>query len=89
MGDETQVRISIKEQNRSRMMEHKLTSSFGLTPAEVRIALGIARGDTLASVADAHGIAMTTAKTQLQSVFIKTKTHRQAELVALLARTLS
>jgi DNA-binding CsgD family transcriptional regulator len=49
--------------------------------------MGIARGETLASIAEAHGIAMTTAKTHLHSVFIKTRTHRQAELVALLART--
>jgi DNA-binding CsgD family transcriptional regulator len=77
----------MKEQNKRQIAQHILDASFGLTPAEARVALGIARGETLASVAEAHGIAVTTAKTHLQSIFIKTGTHRQAELVALLART--
>jgi DNA-binding CsgD family transcriptional regulator len=63
-----------------------LTSRFGLTPAETRIALGIARGETLAAIAAAHGISVETARTHLKSVFTKTSTHRQAELAALLGQ---
>jgi len=59
-----------------------------LTPAEARIALGIARGDALAAIAKAHGISIATVRTQLKSVFAKTGTHRQAQLVALLAGTI-
>jgi DNA-binding CsgD family transcriptional regulator len=59
-----------------------------LTPAEARIALGIARGDALAAIAEAHGISIATARTQLKSVFAKTGTHRQGQLVALLAGTI-
>jgi hypothetical protein len=40
------------------------------------------------TIAKAHGIAVTTAKTQLHAVFKKTGTHRQAELAAMLWRLL-
>lgn len=59
-----------------------------LTPAEARIALGIARGEALVTIAKAHGISIATARTQLKSVFAKTGTHRQGQLVALLAGTI-
>jgi DNA-binding CsgD family transcriptional regulator len=61
-----------------------LSSRFLLTPAEAQIALGIADGETLAAIAEARGVSVSTARTQLKSVFAKTGTHRQAELVALL-----
>jgi DNA-binding CsgD family transcriptional regulator len=64
--------------------EINLVASFQLTPAEARIALGIARGKTLANIAQLHGISVQTAKTQLKSVFSKTHTHRQAELAVLM-----
>lgn len=59
-----------------------------LTPAESRIAHGIARGEPLSAIAKANGISIGTARTQLKSVFVKTGTHRQAQLVALLAGTI-
>jgi DNA-binding CsgD family transcriptional regulator len=67
-----------------RISEASLRSRFMLTPAEVQIALGIAEGKTLASIAKVRGVAVSTARGQLKSVFVKTGTHRQAELVALL-----
>jgi DNA-binding CsgD family transcriptional regulator len=63
-----------------------LFSRFGLTPAEARIALGIAHGDSLATIAKEHGVSVKTARTQLKAVFAKTATHRQAELAALLLK---
>lgn len=63
-----------------------LENIFGLTPAEARLAVQIAAGDTLAQYADAIGISVATARSQLSSIFAKTQTARQAELVALLAR---
>jgi DNA-binding CsgD family transcriptional regulator len=66
---------------------HKiLHSNFQLTPSQARVAYRIARGEALANIAAAHGVAVSTVKTHLQAVFIKTGTHRQAELTALLAR---
>jgi DNA-binding CsgD family transcriptional regulator len=62
-----------------------LKSLFGLTKAEARLAAHLASGEALDSAAAALGIARETARVQLKSVFAKTGTHRQAELVALLA----
>jgi len=64
--------------------EHVLQRAFDLTPAEVRLAQGIARGHSLEEVAAAIGIKITTARTQLAAIFAKTGTRRQAKLVALL-----
>ncbi len=63
-----------------------LRERFRLTPAEVRLALAIADGEGLRSAAERLGIRMSTARAHLKSVFLKTETHRQAEVVALLAR---
>jgi len=73
------------DQQRQEIVRQVLSSSFQLTPAEARIAFGIARGERLTTIAKAHGIALTTAKTQLHAVFKKTGTHRQAELAVMLA----
>jgi len=61
-----------------------LGSRFRLTPAETRIAIGIACGKPLADIADTHGITVQTARTQLKSVFSKTRTNRQAQLAVFL-----
>src|SRR5262245_17288573 len=66
--------------------EHVLHSVFDLTEAEVRLAQGLARGDSLKEVAGGLGIKITTARTHLASIFAKTRTRRQAKLVALLGR---
>lgn len=63
-----------------------LRAAYGLTPAECDVALALARGETLRSLADALGISINTARTHLQHIFDKTGTRRQAELVRLLAR---
>ncbi len=64
--------------------EQVLQRVFDLTQAEVRLAQGIARGDSLEEVAAGLGIKISTARTQLASIFTKTQTRRQAKLVALL-----
>lgn len=61
-----------------------LAGLFELTPAEARVADGIARGLSLKEVADGHGLRLSTARAYLDQVFRKTGTHRQGELVALL-----
>jgi DNA-binding CsgD family transcriptional regulator len=57
---------------------------FGLTPAEMRLALHLMNGGTVASYTKANGVSRNTVRNQLQAVYCKTGTHRQAELVALL-----
>lgn len=60
---------------------------YGLTEAEVAVALCVLRGDGLPAVADELSVSVFTARTHLQHIFAKTKTHRQAELVRLLSTT--
>ncbi len=64
-----------------------LRARFGLSPAELRLAGRIGRGESLVTIAEAEGIVLETARSRLKAVFTKTGTHRQAELAALVART--
>ncbi|UIJ70701.1 helix-turn-helix transcriptional regulator [Aurantimonas sp. HBX-1] len=58
---------------------------FDLTPAESRVARGIAMGETIQALAARSGLSPATVRTQLKSVFLKTGLSRQADLVGLLA----
>lgn len=61
-------------------------SVFGLTKSEACLAVKLAAGLSLEEIAAERGISVKTARTQLKTVFSKTETHRQPELVALLMR---
>ncbi len=61
-----------------------LAKTFRLTPAEAKLACVIARGASPEIAAGELKISRETARNQLKSVFAKTDTHRQSELVALL-----
>jgi DNA-binding CsgD family transcriptional regulator len=63
-----------------------LAQLFKLTPAEAKLASLVAEGSSPGETAEQLGISRATARTQLKAVFVKTDTHRQSELVALLAR---
>ena len=63
--------------------EHLLASLHGLSPAEERLTRRLASGETLFEAAAWLGIRPSTARGVLRSVFKKTGTHRQAELVRL------
>jgi DNA-binding CsgD family transcriptional regulator/GAF domain-containing protein len=80
--------VQLKEGRARFPSKDALCSDFGLTPAEAYIALGIVRGETLASLAAARGITIATARTQLKLVFAKLGAHRQSQLVALLSRSM-
>lgn len=70
--------------SKSELSPTLLAKAFDLTPAEARLAIIIARGVSPEGAADEFGISKETVRNQLKSVFTKTSTHRQAELVALL-----
>lgn len=59
---------------------------FRLTGRESEIVAQLASGTKLADAAASLGMSLTTARQHVKSIFAKTGTHRQAELVALLAR---
>jgi DNA-binding CsgD family transcriptional regulator len=60
-----------------------LAEVFALTRAERRLLEALAAGETLAGYCDLAGVTRNTAKSQLASLFQKTGTSRQAELVRL------
>lgn len=66
--------------------ECQLRRLFNLTIAESRLAARLATGESFSASALALAIGKETARTHLRAVFAKTGTHRQSELVALLAR---
>jgi DNA-binding CsgD family transcriptional regulator len=61
-----------------------LVAAFGLSQAECRVALMLADGMQLKNIADALGVQYDTVRKQLLSIYQKTSTNRQPELVRLL-----
>lgn len=58
---------------------------YGLTRAEVEVALCVMRGADLKEITEQLSISLATVRCHLQRVFDKTDTHRQVELVRLLS----
>ncbi|MGD9785889.1 MAG: helix-turn-helix transcriptional regulator [Hyphomicrobiaceae bacterium] len=58
---------------------------YDLTPAEVRVCELIVAGMSPAAIAEHIGVAPSTARSHLQRIFEKTGTHRQADIVRLVA----
>src|SRR3954451_12889943 len=65
-----------------------LQCHFSLTPAEARLALHLAAGETLRSAEAKLSISYETARTSLKNIFRKTGTCRQAELVIVILTAL-
>ena len=63
-----------------------LQQLFGLTLAEGSLAIGMVQGFAPDEIAANRSVSRTTIRSQLASVFAKTQTRRQAELVARLGR---
>lgn len=68
------------------LCEQTLRDLFGLTPAEIRIAVAVVGGATLREMADRFGVSLNTIQIHLGRVFDKTGAHRQTDLVRLLMR---
>jgi DNA-binding CsgD family transcriptional regulator len=66
-------------------MPEVIAKTYRLTPTELRILLAVAEIGGTPEVAEAFGIAETTVKFHLKSLFEKTGARRQADLVKLLA----
>lgn len=63
----------------------QLSSLFGLSPAEARLARALCLGQTLQEYADTQSVRLPTVKTQLRAIFAKTQTGRQVDLVNLIS----
>jgi DNA-binding CsgD family transcriptional regulator/PAS domain-containing protein len=64
----------------------RLKQMFGLSAAEADVAIGLAAGDAIEEIAESRGVAVSTLRVQLKSIYSKTATSRQAELVSLVLR---
>jgi len=60
---------------------------YQLTPAEVKLVLALVGGASPNEIAECCGLSQNTVRNQLKSIFSKTGTHRQAELVGLILST--
>ncbi len=68
----------------SRVSPTLLSELFGLTPAEARAALQMLQGGTAEDMAQRLGVTPHTFKSQLKTVYAKSGTHRQADLLKML-----
>jgi DNA-binding CsgD family transcriptional regulator len=84
--DGTSIVALLDRENRSAVNPQTLQKMFGLTSAETNLALRLAQGDAPLEIARSWRLSRTTIRSQLASLFAKTETKRQAELVALLGR---
>ncbi len=66
--------------------ERVLRRVFGLTAAEARLAATLLKGNDLESAAASFGVSRNTVRSQLQTIFGKTGTSRQAELIRVLTQ---
>jgi DNA-binding CsgD family transcriptional regulator len=69
---------------RAGVSAHVVGELFGLTPAEATLATLLAQGADLDEAATELGIRRNTARSQLQSIFMKTNAKRQSELVRMI-----
>lgn len=67
-------------------LRYRLERLFNLTRTEAEVTVQLAQGESPEAIASARGVSVETVRGQLRSVFRKTGTHRQGELVGLLAR---
>ena len=77
------VFISDPEQE-AETIDQLLSRIYGLTPAEARLASLLMQGKSLEQSGEALQITSNTARSSLKSIFGKTQTNRQSELVRLL-----
>ncbi len=77
--------LLVDMRGQERWCRHTLQTRYDLTPAEATIVMRIPGSRGLKTIAEQLGISLATVRCHLQRAFEKTGTHRQAELVQLLA----
>ena len=66
-----------------------LRELFGLTRTEAAIAAALAQGHALEQIGNSFGIGLGTVRSHVKTILSKTGTHRQAQLVALISRSVA
>jgi DNA-binding CsgD family transcriptional regulator len=79
--------VLISDPDMRALVPHDLLRQlYGLTHSEAKIAIKLAQGVNLRFASEELGIRYETARSYVKSVFLKTNTHRQGELAALIGR---
>lgn len=87
-GDGLHIAVLIHDpETRPRLDHAALMGLFGLTPAEAVLANLLAEGLSPEQAAEYQTLSMHTVRSRIKTIFGKTHTHRQAELVSLLLRS--
>jgi DNA-binding CsgD family transcriptional regulator len=90
LGGAASVLISITDpEARSALPADRLRELFGLTGAEARLALWLFQGETLHTACERYDVSPHTVRAQLTSIFRKTQTSRQSELLTLMTRVVA
>jgi DNA-binding CsgD family transcriptional regulator len=76
--------LLLDRDTRPRPNPERLQQMFGLTSAETQVLVHIACGHTLLEIARNRNLSRTTIRSHLASLFAKTDTKRQSELIALI-----
>jgi DNA-binding CsgD family transcriptional regulator len=88
-GADTLVAVTTMSANEGIPSQAVLGALFDLSPTEARVAMGLAGGLPLKTVAAGMNIAFNTARRHLDHILQKTGTHQQSALVSLLKGTRS
>jgi DNA-binding CsgD family transcriptional regulator len=83
------VMVFIKDPEDGAAVHETLRELFGLTRTEAAIAAALVKGHDIAQIARSFRIGIGTARSHLKAVLTKTGTHRQAQLVALITRSVA
>ena len=82
-NDLAMAMILVCSRRQDLISERELIELYGLSPAESRIAIGLAQGKRLTALAAELGLQITTLRTQLSSILRKCEVERQSDLVRL------
>ncbi|MGH8142862.1 MAG: helix-turn-helix transcriptional regulator [Steroidobacteraceae bacterium] len=84
-GPSAQVLVLVGDpEETGRVPAEALAALYGLTAAETHIANALLLGRSIAQIAGERGVTAGTLRGQIKSIFRKTNTHRQSELIRLL-----
>lgn len=84
--DRARVLVLVMDPASARPLDRALVETlYELTPTEASLACGLAEGSSVHDLARDRSLSLHTVRTHFKRIFDKTGTHRQAELVRLLA----
>lgn len=81
--------VFIKDPEEGAAVQQTLRELFGLTRTEAAIAAALANGQDIALIANSFRISIGTVRSHLKAILTKSGTRRQAQLVALILRTVA